>query len=915
MKRPTGGAVGNVHSVPLQDGWANVQAATLDRIAQVEALASGGFVLVPVPPGTKGPRVRGWNTDPAQWITSPAAAREYLTAHPGAGVGLLHSESQTAALDVDHDSAALALAAVGVDLAALMAGNPYRIRGKRGEKPLWRVPDGLSLKNEALSWPDPSGKKGPGGRPAGLTVFELRGGPVQDVMPPSVHPDTGRPYTWAGPVPESVADLPELPRELLNLWENWGRFLPVMRAACPWASAEQRAEPAPSERDLGRLGGVAAEGASVIDAFNASRSLGEVLGEHGYKGGPRGPWLYPGSSSGQAGVRLRPERTPRGAEVVMSWHAADPLGDGLPRDAFGVWALLAEGVDVYTATPEQRREVVKRAARLLGLPEPERGSAAPRTQAQRAAPAAELPPVPWGEVRPLPPLTEPVPPLPAELLPAPLAQWIQAEARAAGLPLEVAAAAVLAGCSGLINRRLSLRNVPSYPPVTGAVWSAFCMPPGSKKSWAITLGSAALERAERAEAERINAQRSTLEARRDVAAARLDALQAQLRAAYKGGKNPPAAPSEDEIAEARDELGEAEAALTPKRFTLRDATLEKVGVLLSQNPYGLMLIRDELSAFLGTFEKPGRESDRAQWLELANGDAVLQVDRMSRESLYVPGAAVGIFGGIQPGPLADLLDAQRGAGDGFLQRFQVFVWPDSRPAFDQAAQHEGVSRKLREAAAAVLDALPSLTAEALGSVYPSGGPAPLLYTPEAQAVFNAWEVQNDREKNDMSRGEAYRSHVSKQPSTFARLALIFHALDVAALGVAQHPHPSRVGAEAAALAAVWCEYLTAHARKLWREGRRADVLDARTVLEYAERGRIVDGQKIAEARRVLAEGRAGMTGPRLDAALKVLEGCGAVRVEVSTPPGGRAGGRPVKTLRLHPDALAALDGAEGEVSV
>ncbi|WP_084542870.1 bifunctional DNA primase/polymerase [Deinococcus murrayi] len=378
-----------------------------DRIAQVEALASGGFVLVPVPPGTKGPRVRGWNSDPAQWITSPAAAREYLTAHPGAGVGLLHSESQTAALDVDHDGAALALAAVGVDLAALMAGNPYRIRGKRGEKPLWRVPDGLSLRNEALSWPDPSGKKGPGGRPAPLTVFELRGGPVHDILPPSLHPDTGRPYTWAGPVPESVADLPELPPELLRLWGRWGALAPVMRSACPWAPAPM---PAPAPRDLGRLGGGAAEGASVIDAFNASRSLGEVLSEHGYQGPPGGPWLYPHSSSGQAGVRLRPERTPRGAPVVMSWHAADPLGDGLPRDAFSVWALLAHGVDLYTATPEARREMVKKAARLLGLPQPQGGSAGGEASAARPAPAPDLPPVAWGDVTPLPPLSEPVPP-------------------------------------------------------------------------------------------------------------------------------------------------------------------------------------------------------------------------------------------------------------------------------------------------------------------------------------------------------------------------------------------------------------------------------------------------------------------------------------------------------------------------
>lgn len=139
-----------------------------ERVASVEHLTAAGFVLVPVPAGTKGPQGReakGWNTDPARWLDSPSAAHAYLTRHPGAGVGVLHSQSGTAALDVDHEQwAALALAEVGLSLDELMNGNPYRVRGRRGEKPLWRVPDGLSLKVHKLAWPDPEGKKGPGGR-------------------------------------------------------------------------------------------------------------------------------------------------------------------------------------------------------------------------------------------------------------------------------------------------------------------------------------------------------------------------------------------------------------------------------------------------------------------------------------------------------------------------------------------------------------------------------------------------------------------------------------------------------------------------------------------------------------------------------------------------------------------------------
>jgi len=866
-----------------------------ERIAQVEALTAGGFVLVPVPLGTKGPTVKSWNTNPAQWIRTPAAAREYLKAHPGAGVGLLHSESRTATLDVDSEHASTALAAVGLDLGELVKGNPYRINGKRPDKPLYRVPDGLSLSRKALTWPDPSGKKGPGGRPAQVTIFELRGGPVQDVLPPSIHPGTGKPYTWAGLAPASVEALPELPAALLRLWENWGALELAMKAACPWAPAPVELAPAPT--DLSRLGSATGGGESVVDTFNTTRELGEVLGAAGYTGSSRGPWLYPGSTSGQAGVKLRPERTSRGAEVVMSWHAGDPLGDGKPRDAFSVWALLEHDTDMYTATPEQRRAVVKDAARLLGLPEPERGMG---NSSGSSAPSAALSPLDWGKVKPLPPVTEVVPSLPPELLPQPLAEWIQDEARAAGLPLEMIAGPVLIGAGGLIGARLSLRNAPNAPAVPGNLWGLICGPPSIKKTHALNLGAAGLERAQRAEFDRLDAQWGELETAREVASARVDGLEGQLKRAYKGGKTAPQAPSDDELTEAREALGAAEAALKPARYVVNDSTVEKLGEILRDNPDGVTLVRDELTAWLSSFERAGRESDRGFWLEAANGTGSLTVDRLTRGTVFIPRVCAGVMGTIQPGPLAELRDAQRGAGDGLLQRFQLFIWPDTFPAFDQAQQREPLSVQLREGAAAVLDAL--------GSIAPSGS-GPLRYTSEAQRIYDAWEVEHAAAVRDMGRGEAYRAHLGKQPSTFARLALVFHALDVAALGVA-HPDPAHVGEAAAGLAADWCDYLRPHALKLWGEGRRGDVLDAREVLRFVERGRIRDGQKVSEARAVLAEGKAGMNGERLGAALRVLESCGAVRVETITPASGT--GRPSKVLRLNPDALEAAEDRGGE---
>ena len=44
--------------------------------------------------------------------------------------------------------------------------------------------------------------------------------------------------TWEGGVaPRSVDELPEVPPELLKLWQNWNLYEPIMQAACPWGVA------------------------------------------------------------------------------------------------------------------------------------------------------------------------------------------------------------------------------------------------------------------------------------------------------------------------------------------------------------------------------------------------------------------------------------------------------------------------------------------------------------------------------------------------------------------------------------------------------------------------------------------------------------------------------------------------------
>jgi hypothetical protein len=77
-----------------------------------------------------------------------------------------------------------------------------------------------------------------------------------------------------------------------------------------------------------------------------------------------------------------------------------------------------------------------------------------------------------------------------------------------------------------------------------------------------------------------------------------------------------------------------------------------LALILEENLRGIGVVRDELSAWLASFNqyKAGRGSDASQWLELHRGGPLI-VDRKTaeRRMIYVPRAAASIGGTIQPG--------------------------------------------------------------------------------------------------------------------------------------------------------------------------------------------------------------------------------------------------------------------------
>lgn len=195
----------------------------------------------------KVPQGKGWSSAGNQ-ITSARAIDQKLAQ---GGLGCVHGPSGTATLDLDtHLHLALyAARAAGVDLVPALLLKGPATWGDRAKPPKkwFRVPEGegVALSRKVLVWrpvPATQDHVKPHKDPedptkvlahGDLTVFELRAGSAQDVLPPSRHP-SGVDYIWADGAPKAREDLPELPPELLALWQDWGRASATMAKANPW---------------------------------------------------------------------------------------------------------------------------------------------------------------------------------------------------------------------------------------------------------------------------------------------------------------------------------------------------------------------------------------------------------------------------------------------------------------------------------------------------------------------------------------------------------------------------------------------------------------------------------------------------------------------------------------------------------
>ena len=174
-------------------------------MTQFEEYLQNGWALTPVRRGTKKPHLTGWQLQD----NSIHSVNDAYKIEESAGLLLAHCDPPFMTLDVDDFLGAKKwLNKRGVDLAALLLADTVQISsGRSNRAKLLYTMDKPRLTHKIIE--------------AAKTILEFRcadrnGGSVQDVLPPSIHPDTLQPYTWKG----DWHCVPEAPSSLLAIWDE-----------------------------------------------------------------------------------------------------------------------------------------------------------------------------------------------------------------------------------------------------------------------------------------------------------------------------------------------------------------------------------------------------------------------------------------------------------------------------------------------------------------------------------------------------------------------------------------------------------------------------------------------------------------------------------------------------------------------
>ena len=424
-----------------------------------------------------------------------------------------------------------------------------------------------------------------------------------------------------------------------------------------------------------------------------------------------------------------------------------------------------------------------------------------------------------------------------ELIPEPFGAWVIDIAKRMQCPLDYPFATVIVMCASIIGTRCAIRpkSKDSWQVVPN-LWGGLVGSPSALKTPAIQEVTRMLTELEtnkfnEFENEQIQYQRNlrTWEMTKSI-------LEDELKKTLKSKQSDSLDADEvDNRLNEHEDNPPKEPIL--RRYSTSDSTVPKLQELMSKNPQGIFVLRDELHGFLTSMEQEGRETDRAFHLEAWSGQGSFILDRIGRGTIRRDLICESVFGSIQPARIIPHIrqTLSGSANDGLFQRFQILVYPDitSWSYIDKLPDKDAENRAFR-----LIKKLNDMDfIKDADAILEEGNKIPdLRFTPEGQELFRAWISDLEARLRNNDEPPAIQEHLGKYRSLMPSMALIHHLLDVAD-GKASGP----VSFKSAKLAAATCDYLERHARTIYHMAGNITQRAAGSLTEKIKLGKLDDG--------------------------------------------------------------------------
>lgn len=663
---------------------------------------------LPVPFREKGPRIKEWQKLRLTAADVPHWFQQY------SNIGVLLGEASNGLIDVDLDHP------LARELAPQFLPATGRIFGRNGnQRSHWLYYVSAPIDTHQRENAAVSGDK--------KMIVELRSDGAQTVFPGSVH-ESGEEIYWDEEFEPATVDPQELLAAVDALADEVERRLGLRLTSngdddlpddVPLPDVSQVHVEDGGQANLAGIDLTTTEGLKPGEDFNKRGDVRVVLRRNGWTlvettedGAER--WRRPGKDKGCSGSLKD------GGFWCFTSSTSIPSSRKTKEaySPFAVLAYLEHGGDFGKATKALAAEGY--------------GTKPKAKEPTRSTPRLYLP--------------EPYVPFPFALLPDPISTFIHEAAKAigcdpalVGLPL----LATLAGCVGS-TRRLLIKPGWAAPSV---LWTAAVVDSGQQKSPAQSVVTRHLyERQGRdlkEHAERI------MEYQKSLANYEQALVDWKKTKGVRG--DPPKKPEEPVC----------------KRVIISDSTMEAVADRLQENQRGLLLDRDELSGWLGSYDqyRSGRGGDVSHWLSCYNAKPLL-IDRKTsaKKTIYVERAAVSVTGGIQPRILAGMLGKQH-FENGLAARFGLGMPPRRSKQWSDARISEDTDNTLEW----VYDYLLRLQ---FREIHDKLVPVDLPLTPDGREAFVEFYNQHGHEQGELTGNLA--ALWAKLEEVAARIALVMH---------------------------------------------------------------------------------------------------------------------------------------------